>query len=644
MSFTKKLLAVAIAGIGCQSAYAAEDANTVVVTATLRNHNIASAPAFTTVITAEDIAKAPVNSLGDVLRETVGVNNMTDGTGRDEIQIRGLSGKYTLMLVNGKRTSSGGALWRGGDFDVSSIPLSSIKRVEIVRGPMAALYGSDAMGGVINIITKTPSTDWTGVVSADYRVIGSGVDGDQYRLGAAVSGAVNDRLSLSIAGESYDRKPWFSALAPTERPPRLEEKQSQNLVTTATLKLSETQSIDLDLGYNKDKRPYGMYAYSYNAARKVESKSYRADDITRYTLGLTHKALWDWGSTTALLSREEARINDFSSSYNAPQQRVLKEINTYAKFYGNTVSGIHSLTGGVDLRRQLVKDPVSYQVNGQIQTDTSALFGEDEIALSKDLSLTLAGRLDHSDAFGKHVTPKTYLSYQLNDEVTVKGGVNKAFRAPEAYQLAKDYRIVSCGGGCMLSGNPDLTPEKSTNYELGVEFHRKGLNATAVVFQNDVSDMIVALYNPAGPSRKWANVTKAKTKGVELQGDMTLNAAWSVNGNYTRLNAESINETGATVQLENRPKNLANVGVNWNVNAWLQSSLSAHYTGEQLYNNVTLPAYTRADFALSARVNKNVTLRAGVKNLSNVNLDEKSKTFTTFELARNYYVSAAYSF
>lgn len=646
MNFSKKTLVAALAAISTAPVWAADltDAGSVVVSASLREHAAASAPAFTTIVTAEDIARSPVNSLADLLRETVGVNNVTDSTGRDEIQIRGLPGKYTLMLVNGRRLSSGGALWRGSDFDFSSIPLNSIKRVEIVRGPMAALYGSDAIGGVINIITKTPTKNWTGTVSGEYRTIASGSDGDQYRLGASAAGAFNDELRLSISGESYDRKPWYSTTPTAITPARLEEKKAHNLVSTLTWKLSETQSIDFDYSYNKDERPKGLYFYQFYPAWNYEAKDYREQTITRNTFGVTHKALWNWGSTTAYLSQENAKIDDYNSRYDKPQQRLLKEDNTYAKFYASADIGINALTAGVDLRRQTIKDKLTYLQTGQMKTETSALFIEDEIKFDQQWSLTLAGREDHTDTFGNHFTPKSYLVFQATPQVTIKGGVNKAFKAPEAYQLSQEYRIISCGGSCYLGGNPDLKPEKSTNYEFGIEFHQKGLNASAVAFKNNVDDMIVAVYNPAGPSRKWRNIAKAKTSGVELQADAVLSDAFSISGNYTHLNADYTDEAGQSTELDNRPKQTANLSLNWSASAWLQSSLSAHYTGEQAYESAKLPAYTRVDLTASAKLNRNLTLRAGVKNLSDVNLESKSKNFAIYELGRNYFVSAAYTF
>ncbi|MBJ7312279.1 TonB-dependent receptor domain-containing protein [Rugamonas sp. CCM 8940] len=644
---------MAIASIGFQPVYAADaassaasgDVEQVVVTATLRAHTIASAPAFMSVVTAEDIAKSPVNSLADLLRETVGVSNSTDGTGRDEIVIRGLAGKYTLMLVNGKRLSSGGALWRGGDFDLNSIPLSSIKRVEIVRGPMAALYGSDAIGGVVNIITKTPTKDWKSTLSGEYRSIASGDKGSEYRLGASTSGAINDQLSLSISGETSDRDAWYATSAnDTTRPPRLEEKNTRNLVSTVSYQLSDKQSIDLDLGYNNDHRPRGMYYYSLNPRNQKESRDYRDQEITRYTFGLTHRAEWDWGSTTAYFNREQVTIEDFNSRYAAPQSHTLKEENTYGKMYANFVLGINSISAGIDLRKQVIKDPLTYLQTGKHTVNNQALFLEDEIALNKDLSLTLAGRADHADSFGNHYSPKAYLTYQASSTVTVKGGVSKAFKAPEAYQLSKEYSVISCGGGCYLAGNPTLQPEKSLNYEFGVELHQQHWNLSGAVFKNDVDNMIIATYDGVANTRQWVNVAKAKTSGLEVQGDVDLNKDVSLSANYTRLRADYTDETGKEVKMENRPKNLANITLNWKPMDRLQTSLSAHYTGEQFYLGKTLPAYTRVDLALSGKVNDKLTVRTGVKNLTDVNLEKKSKDFLSYELGRNYYVSATYNF
>ncbi len=636
-------LVVVAGGVQAQEAPATLPA--VVVTATMTERDRLSSPAFTSVVTAEDIAKSPANSLPDVLRDTVGVNNQTDGNGRDELQIRGLDGRYTLILVNGKRVSSSGALWRGSDFDLSTIPLGSIERIEVVRGPMSALYGSDAIGGVINIITKRAGQAWHGTVGADYRAVQSGAQGDQWRVNASAAGALSETVSLALSGEIYDRQPWYqrSANDPTEAA-ALEGKRSTNLAATLSAQLDSRQTLDIDLGYNRDKRPYALTDYAYYPAWNYENFSYAEQEIDRYSLGLTHTGKWSWGRTFTSLKREQASIRDHDTDYDDPQKRQYEENNTYFRSFGVMRLGAQTLTLGMDARQQQIKDATTYLETGQISTNQTALFAQDEIRLGEDWLLTVGGRLDRHPDFGNHVSPKAYLNYFVADGVAIKGGVSTAFKAPDAYQLSEQYRIVSCGGSCYLSGNPNLTPEKSTSFELGVDITRPTWNLSAALFHNDVQDMIVAVYDASGPSREWQNVAKAKTHGLELDGSVRLTPALSFKGNLTLLKADYTDAAGTTVKLENRPEHKGMVGLDWQITSVFSANVTASYTGKQYYQEETLPAYTRLDVGGTARVGKALTLRAGVKNLTDVNLQDKNDNFVAHELGRNYYVSAAYAF
>lgn len=622
-----------------------ENTEEVVVTATLSARDSATSPAFTSVIGREDIERVPVNSLADLLRDTVGVNNRTDPTGRDEIQIRGMSGRYTLILVDGKRVSSAGALWRGGDFDLSSIPMGSIERVEIVRGPMAALYGSDAIGGVVNIVTKAPSQEWHGRIAAEYRQIEAGAEGAQQRYNASAAGAISDRVSLSVSGEIYERDPWYrySASDPQEVP-ALEEKQSASLVSTARIELNDTQSLDVDLGYDNDERPYNLYSYVFYPAWDYESYDYREQEITRASYGLAHNADWGWGKSTVYLKREDSEIDDFNSSYDDPQQRTLNETNTYFKAYATSVLGVHGLTAGIDFRDQLIEDPVTYLETGEVGTSNSGLFVQDEIAFTDTFNLTLGGRYDDHEVFGGNFSPKIYATYAIADGVVFKAGASEAFKAPDAYQMSEEYSVISCGGNCYLSGDPDLDPETSINYEAGIDVRRPGWRLTAALFHNDVDDMIVAVYDPVAVAREWINVASAKTRGLELDGRVDLSDALAVSANLTYMDTEARDADGVETDLDNRPEILANLAFNWRVSDSFDASLSTNHVGEQYYEGESLPAYTRVDLTASYAAAPSVALNFGVKNVTDVDLQDENENFIIRELGRNYYLSANYSF
>lgn len=619
----------------------ASETEEVVVTASLTERDSATSPAFTSVITAEDIAKAPVNSLADLLRETVGVNNKTDNNGRDEVQIRGMKGRYTLMMVNGKRVSSSGAYWRGGDFDFSSIPLSSIERVEIVRGPMAALYGSDAMGGVVNIITKKPTDDWAGALTAEYRGIEAGEEGDQQRVSASATGALSDAVGLSISGEFTDRDAWFrnSAADPTEVP-GLEEKKTASLVTTTSFKINDAQSLDLDITYMNDQRPYHLYTYAYYPAYDFHSYGYQEQEITRYTYGLTHKAKWDGFDTVAFVQQEDSEVDDFNNAYRTFPQRTVEEKNTYAKFYATGSLGRHALVGGVDFREQLIEDKASYLDSGKLETTTVALFVQDEITLTEKLNFTLGGRLDDHDVFGDHFSPKAYLTYAATDDFVIKGGVSDAYKTPDGNQMSPEFRTTSCGGRCEIVGDPDLKPESSINYEAGFELRKPGWDLSMAVFKTDVEDMISTLYDASIPLRYWVNVNEVTTKGIELDASVDINSAFSISANATKLDIEST----STEDTDNRPDILAHLSLNWQVTDSFTTSLSANYNGEQVYAGNDLPAYSRLDWSNAFDLTQALVLRFGIKNLTDVDLKDEDPGFLYQELGRNYYLSATYNF
>ncbi|WP_247888198.1 TonB-dependent receptor domain-containing protein [Azospirillum brasilense] len=606
----------------------------VTVTATGTPQSTLTAPAFTTVITSEDLKKEGVASSGlpEILSRSVGVNDRTDATGRDEVVIRGMGANYSLVLVNGRRVSTSDALWRGGDFDYHSIPMSAIERVEVVRGPLSSLYGSDAIGGVVNIITKKPTDKWSGEINGDYRVVEPGRGGTQYRTGLYAAGPIVDKVSASVSAEYFNRQAWYDDSRYNGVVPVLEKKNLANLLTTLAFDVTENQTLEANYGLNRDNRPRGYYDRWLSSQKQ---------EIVRNTFGAAHRGNWGWGDTLVEANYEDGRIDDFNSSFNAPQQRHLKEKNLFLHGRSNFRLGFNRLTAGAEYRKQTVEDPNTFLQSGKSEIGQKAVYLQDQIGLIDGLTLTVGTRYDHHEIFGGEFTSRANVVYALTDALSLKAGVSQGYKAPDAYQLSREYRIVSCGGRCFLSGNPDLEPETSTNYEIGLETRYDRWDGSVVLFHNKVKDMIQAVYNAGPPpSRNWSNINNVDISGVEVTGSVSLTPKLLLSGNYTYLYTEQSN--GA--ELDYRPRHKINASLTWQALDNFSTSVSTSYTGPQLQGTSKMPGYTLLNWGVSADVTEALTVGAGVKNITDVILSEKNVNFTSVEVGRNYYVSANYRF
>ncbi len=653
MTLTKKALVVAISTLLPFAVQANTDSEqqgntepvqklkTIVVSAALKEQDVDKAPASISVITSEEIERSAALSLADVLQKQAGVYNYNSG--QDKIVIRGMlntSGNYTLILLNGKRMSSNGAMWRGNDFDWSAIPLNSIERVEVIRGPMSSLYGADAMGGVINIITKKAEDGQLhGSIFGQYNRVDHGNGKDQFRYGFNLYGGLTDNLSFTLAGDAYNRDAWYRNGKPDPDGAYFVEKDTKNVNGTLSWNISDQQTLDLDLGYNNDKRPL-----TQDAATSIQES-----EMKRTNVGIAHRGKWEWGKTEAYIGKETAKIYDYDSEYDAPQSRQYKQENLIGRAFANFDWLMNNTTAGFDYKDQKITDVVSYIGTGKNQQKSYGVFVQNDTHINDALTLTLGGRYDDFDDFDGKSTGKAYLTYELAEGVILKGGVGQAYKVPSPAQLDINYSMISCGGSCHIRGNPNLDPEESTNYEASLIVTRPNWNAGVTVFQNDVKNLIEAITLSDGDPRLegdfrkiWTNVSRAELKGVELTGGYDFTDNLGVKANATYLDAKN-KTTGK--DLTERPEWLANGSISWAPVEDFRVNAGVSYVGKQMYSATKeLPAYTTYDVTFTSPLSPRLTLDYGVKNLTDVDLEDKNKTFNTKLYGRNYFVKATYSF
>ncbi|WP_199479997.1 TonB-dependent receptor domain-containing protein [Vibrio harveyi] len=670
--FAPKPLAVVIGAL-CTSFSVFADTTPIeadeqlVVTATRTQMELKDAPASMSVITAEDIENDPGITLADIVSNATSVESDFDSTraGRQQISIRGMDSKYTLIMVNGRRMSSASAIVRGNDFDLSAIPMDSIERVEIIRGPMSALYGSDGMGGTINIITKSPDNDWSSQLSLDNTSPNDGNGGQEYTVGLTTSGALIDdtlfaRFSVSqtsrnawqpytgiksVKGQDYDRSEITA----------LEGRDSLAMFGTLSWHLADNQFIDLDLGYSDDERD--------TAAESATTVLYSESHVKRNSQALSHTGFWSWGDTQVRYSRENVEnieaANDGADSIEELTQIFEASATTY-------LGESHTVTFGVDYQTSQLTNPEHIKGN-KAEAYQGAVFVQDQWEMTDMLTATIGGRLDKHEHYGEEFSPRVYLVHQTTDDLVLKGGVGKAFKAPTMTQNHPDFSMNSCKGNCNIVGNEDLEAETSVNYEFSALYSGRNWNLEGAVFRNEIENLIeqTDIFCEAGtwssavmsciddngdpidrelsnPYKSYQNVSKAVIQGVELTGSIQFTEQWAMSGNYTYLDTED-KSTGE--ELNERYKHSAFARLNWYPTQDLNLFASARYRGERkIDSELTQDAYTTMDLGTVYHVSDALRIRAGITNLTDERVSKELENIGYVEAPRTYYVGMTADF
>lgn len=625
----------------------------LVVTASATEQNLKDAPASISVITHDDLQKKPVSNLKDVLKEVPGVQLTNEGDNRQGVSIRGLDSSYTLILVDGKRVNSRNAVFRHNDFDLNWIPVDAIERIEVVRGPMSSLYGSDALGGVVNIITRKVGKAWHGTVSADSTIQENRDRGDAYNGSFFTSGPIiEDVLGVKIFGNLGKRekdKQEKSDSSATGETPRIEGFTTRGASTEFAWTPTDNQDIGFGYGFDRQDR---------------DSDSLNQNRMERQDYSVSHNGRWDFGNTELrfygdkidnLNPGNSGAITSRNNSLDGKLVLPLGEINQL-------------LTFGGEWRHDKLSDPVNLTGGNSSSTSASqyALFMEDEWRIFEPLALTTGIRMDDHETFGDHWSPRAYLVYSATDTVTVKGGWATAFKAPSMLQLSPDWTSNSCRGSCKIIGSPDLKPETSESFELGLYFAGDegildGVNGSVTAFQNNVDDMIginrtpsrseapnytnfVGFDSAGRPIFSYYNVNKARIRGVETEVKVPFNDQWKLTLNYTYNDGRDLSG-GGNKPLQSLPFHTANGTVDWApLDDW-SFYMSANYTGQQratTNGEATPGGYVVWNTGAAWKVTKEVKLRAGVLNLGDKDLSRDDYSYN--EDGRRYFAAVDYSF
>ncbi|OJA05320.1 TonB-dependent receptor [Halomonas sp. QHL1] len=697
--FTRSVLASAVTlAVSAAGAQAQENAqlNNMVVTAAGYEQSLNNAPASISVVSREELEQKQFSNIAEAIADVPGVD-VRSGTGKTgglNISIRGMPSEYTLILIDGRRQNTSGSVTPNGFGETSTgfmPPLSAIERIEVIRGPMSTLYGSDAMGGVINIITRRIGEDWAGAVTVENTFQEDRGAGNSSAINLYTSGPlIEDTLGLQLRGRLFDRDSSERMIEDSAgRDPRPSEARIYSIGGRLNLTPDESNELWVDAersrqSYSNDDNRLGTQDGTDRSGAPSPGTFNGYKDELRFNrdqiaVGHTgHYAPGTWESsvthsTTETLGRTLPAGSAPAYGYEAQggEDRILenRDIIVDTKFVAPL--GDHMATIGGQYIDAELEDAIAG--NETFEQNSWALFAEDEWLLRDDLALTLGGRYEHHDAFGGHFSPRGYLVWNTTPNWTLKGGVSRGYKTPSLNDLHDGINGFGNQGREVGLGSPDLEPEKSTNYEISALYDSlDNFSAGATLFYNRFSDRIASATdlpncqfvdsNGNTPNAGLANclsvgnftqqesfgqltnIDEAETRGIELTANYQIAPAWRISGGYTFTDSEITSGENEGMVLTNTPNHKLTADLTWAINERWSTTLEGEYyssrnrfaaglptSGESLslYEQLgnKLNGYELFNWRSSYRFSDNVRLTGTVYNL----FDKDFTSSDTFE-------------
>ncbi|QDY71308.1 FepA family TonB-dependent siderophore receptor [Qingshengfaniella alkalisoli] len=518
-------------------------------------------------ISSDDIIEQPVsNDVSEIVRKMPGVNltgNTTTGQrgNNRQIDIRGMGPENTLILIDGRPVLSRNSvkMGRSGERDTRGdsnwVPAEAIDRIEVLRGPAAARYGSGSAGGVVNIITKKTDQPYASVTLYG-EMPEHDEEGGTRRANVVFGGPLGElwtyRTILNYAKTDGD-DPDINADATPEGESVAagrEGVENKDFSQLFEFHPDDENTWGIELSYSRQGNEYAGDTQFREVLEDLElsdedgnvvgTESLIGEEtniMRRGVLALTHRGEYAFGDSNSYLQWEhtenerlmEGLAGGGEGVINSPEYGTITLDTVSAKTEWNVYSDLggvnQTFTFGADYRGEWMDDDISNQMGLVVDvpgsetdpadrdSETNAqlvgLYIEDNILLTDEITLTPGLRADwHSEA-GFNLSPSLNAAWQVSPEFSVKAGVSRAFKAPNLYQLNPDYvyytRGNGCpvdypnlGAGCHILGNPDLDPETSWNKEIGVNYNNAGgWNAGLTYFHNDYQNRIAASLEPA---------------------------------------------------------------------------------------------------------------------------------------------------
>jgi len=607
----------------CRYSHAEDvDLETIVVTPSRAEESIKGTTSSVTVFTAKDIKKSNISNVKDFLKENMGLDIIQAGTYGGPVSVfsRGTNSGQTQIMIDNVRVYD--PIATNAAFDLAHLSLDNIERIEFVRGPQSVLYGSDAMGGVINIITKK------GKGKPAFTFLSQGGTYTSLRETFNSSGVVN-KLSYSFGVSRFDTRGISKLKNTSERDPY----ENTSISFRGEYEINNDNTLGITGRYTNAKFKYDA-SFGLRDDPDLVGKEQQAlltgffenkiNDYWKHKLQLSYMGNFRRDAD----DRDAEFPDDYLRDWYTGKNYQIDWQNTIKPFEFDTI------ICGFDWQREngeyyyYSEYPFAGSVYSSetrfpnVHTSTRAWYLENMLNIKDKFFLNTGIRIDNHSYAGTRRTYKVDTAYLFKTNTKIKGGWNTAFKAPTLYQLNALPIQFQFGGG-----NPNLAPEQSQSYEAGLEqaFFSDKVKIGATYFHTQLKNLIDSVYDPSTYfSSQYYNVAKARIKGFETS--LIINPIEKIKAELGYTWQDTEDKTDGD-ELLRRPKNKLFMNLNFILNDKFDLGFRFVYVGSRNDSgNRLLKAYTRLDLNANYKLNKNFETFMRIDNVT----DE------VYEELRNY--------
>lgn len=615
------------------TAFAAEDfqefaLDDMVVTATRTESKMVDVPVNTTVISAEKIADRHYLDVADALKDVPGANVLDTGVGACEKKVVLNGDERVLVLVDGKRVNIDMGTMSRASYDLNQMPdVSLIERIEVVKGHGGALYGSDAVGGVINIITKK--------MDHSYGKVSMGFGSHQARDAKAMYTIKEGKTGVMVAASKYKQGYHEYKDAKTEankRWPAASTYENEKVSVKLSQELSETSNLELGYDFSKFE---GVRSYSTKAKSASFSNKKTNDFYAKY----------DW----TVNDKDQGFIQLYRNKYDYYNAGDMYETDTGFEAQQNiTLSDNNRLVVGASYRKAKALNATSYTAEKSI--NNKAVFVSDQWEFAPSWTLDAGVRYDKHSTAGSKTTWSAGLNKKFDENSHAYFNWGQVFKAPTLDDLYY-YSVMEWGSSKYENyGNPNLKPEKGDTWTIG--YGTKIADKTSVnisYFQSKLEDAIDwdTTYSANGSVSIARNVDKQKKNGMELSVGHELNDNWNLEASYTYIRVKNNDNGSGYVRDANYIPNMYRFGVRyhddlWNADLFLRGGSGADKSAYVDSKYMTL------DMSVAYKATKDLSFYAKGYNLFNKAYAESAGvnggTYTYPAQGRRFIIGAEYTF